>query len=149
MSEKDYYPLGAYNDPNAPYNQSDLDLLETEYDVTLHAEIKCKVFADTSQKVYDDEEREVYEEQVDDHIYIAEKEIKLPDLKWHSFSKEKPKLGARILIRSIIKARKYYLVEIFDSNFNYRWVGFDNLEWQYINEESYDITIESKDIELA
>lgn len=149
MNERDYYPLGAYNDPNAPYNQSDLDLLETEYDVTLYAEIKCKVFADTSYKVYDDEEREVYQEQVDDHIYIAEKEIKLPDLKWHSFNKEKPKTGVPILIRAIVGGRKTYFVTTITGAFEQHLLCSKDGEWQYINEESYELSVEETDIELA
>lgn len=32
MSEVDYYPAGAYRDPNAPYNQ--VDVPEKEFDVT-------------------------------------------------------------------------------------------------------------------
>jgi hypothetical protein len=32
MSEADYYPAGAYRDPNAPYNQ--VDVPEKEFDVT-------------------------------------------------------------------------------------------------------------------
>lgn len=42
MSEKDYYPAGAYNDPNAPYNQpGDPDPIEVACDtcVTLRKEI--------------------------------------------------------------------------------------------------------------
>ena len=32
MSEADYYPAGAYSDPNAPFNQSDPD--DKEFEVT-------------------------------------------------------------------------------------------------------------------
>ena len=32
MSEADYYPMGAYRDPSAPYNQSDIP--EEEFEVT-------------------------------------------------------------------------------------------------------------------
>lgn len=148
MNERDFYPAGAYNDPNAPYNQSDLDLIETEYDVTLYAEIKCKVFADTSYKVYDDEEREVYQEQVDDHIYIAEKEIKLPDLKWHKFSKEKPKKNKPIIIRTYYKENVFFDAFDNESYYNAYWFDQDKCEWQYINEESYEINVEDTDIDL-
>lgn len=42
MSDRDYYPLGAYNDPNAPYNQpGDPDPIEVVCDtcVTLRKDI--------------------------------------------------------------------------------------------------------------
>lgn len=34
MRERDYYPAGAYNDPNAPYNECEAP--EIELDVTVH-----------------------------------------------------------------------------------------------------------------
>ena len=33
MSEKDYYPDGAYNDPNAPWNQDDTEIEEKKWAV--------------------------------------------------------------------------------------------------------------------
>lgn len=35
MSSSDYYPAGAYNDPNAPYNQVELEPIEVDADVTV------------------------------------------------------------------------------------------------------------------
>lgn len=47
MTERDYYPAGAYEDPNAPYNQSDPDAVDV--DVTI-----CQVISrSTTIKVTD------------------------------------------------------------------------------------------------
>ena len=35
MASSDYYPAGAYNDPNAPYNQVELEPIEVDADVTV------------------------------------------------------------------------------------------------------------------
>ena len=46
MSEKDYYPAGAYNDPNAPYNQPD-PIEDTD------------VFADKRQELIDERVKDI------------------------------------------------------------------------------------------
>lgn len=52
MSERDYYPLGAYDDPDAPYNEKEIP--EKEFGVlcsqTLSKSTKCS----TSDYIYDD-----------------------------------------------------------------------------------------------
>lgn len=35
MKDSDYYPLGAYNDPNAPYNQHDNEPIDVDVSVTI------------------------------------------------------------------------------------------------------------------
>lgn len=35
MRERDYYPAGAYNDPNAPWNEVELPYIEVDCDVTV------------------------------------------------------------------------------------------------------------------
>ena len=35
MASSDYYPAGAYNDPNAPYNQKTIEPIDVNADVTI------------------------------------------------------------------------------------------------------------------
>ena len=56
MSEADYYPPGAYNDPDAPYNQPVIP--ERDFDVTVSQTLSrnVKVTTDNYRPEYDDED---------------------------------------------------------------------------------------------
>ena len=53
MSEADYYPAGAYNDPNAPYNQVEPPEIEAEVNVSFTLERDATI---TTNEVYYDED---------------------------------------------------------------------------------------------
>ena len=60
MSEKDYYPAGAYNDPNAPYNQTE-PVEDTD------------AFADKKQEMTDERIKDLWQEAIGEaplHIVI-------------------------------------------------------------------------------
>lgn len=50
MRDRDYYPAGAYNDPNAPYNQ--VDVPEKEFEITCSQSLSTTVSIFTSNYVY-------------------------------------------------------------------------------------------------
>lgn len=147
MNERDYYPMGAYDDPNAPYNQVEPDLIPADYEVTMYVTLNTSVTADTSYKVYDEDGVSI--EYLDDHIDIAREEVKVPDLKWHKFGEELPKTGVPILVRAIIGGRKTYFVNTINGAFEQHLLCSKDGEWQYINEESYELSVEETDIELV
>lgn len=49
MSEADYYPAGAYNDPNAPYNQEDVP--DKDFEVTCSQTLSRTVTVTTNNYV--------------------------------------------------------------------------------------------------
>ena len=53
MSEADYYPAGAYNDPNAPFNQVEPPEIEAEVNVSFTLERDATI---TTNEVYYDED---------------------------------------------------------------------------------------------
>lgn len=61
MRDRDYYPEGSYNDPNAPYNEVDVPEREFEVNVsvTLHKDFD-KVTTDDYTPEFDDEDGRVY-----------------------------------------------------------------------------------------
>lgn len=55
MSEKDYYPAGAYNDPNAPYNE--VEYPEHDFDMVVSVTLTHDVTITTNQyNAYVDDE---------------------------------------------------------------------------------------------
>lgn len=60
MSEADYYPAGAYNDPDAPYNQPVIP--EREFDITVSQSLskEITVWTDDYCTEYDDEDGNTY-----------------------------------------------------------------------------------------
>lgn len=60
MSEADYYPPGAYNDPDAPYNQPVTP--ERDFDVTVSQTLSrdVGVTTDNYRPEYDDEDGRTY-----------------------------------------------------------------------------------------
>ena len=74
MSDRDYYPAGAYNDPNAPYNQCDHPEIELGVTVTEYLTKSTSIITTNAWYVTDEEgwsglekdslnEREEYEQQ--------------------------------------------------------------------------------------
>ena len=51
MRDCDYYPAGAYNDPNAPYNEVEYPAIEVECDVTVS--LMKKVVIETDNYIAD------------------------------------------------------------------------------------------------
>ena len=49
MSEADYYPAGAYNDPNAPYNQSDVP--DEDFEITCSQSLSKTVTVTTNNYI--------------------------------------------------------------------------------------------------
>lgn len=87
MSEKDYYPEGTYNDPDAPWNQSDPPEKEIEVlvSVTLSKTVKVKV---SDYRIIDsgkDEDGEYFED-IDysdcDLKGAVEEQVVLPHKAW-------------------------------------------------------------------
>lgn len=60
MRESDYYPVGAYSDPNAPYNQ--VEVPEKEFEVTISQTLSRTVTVTTNdyQPEYDEEDGSTY-----------------------------------------------------------------------------------------
>ena len=62
MRDRDYYPAGAYNDPNAPYNEVELPDIEVSCEVTVTLTKKdAPVFTGNYIDESDDEGYEGYE----------------------------------------------------------------------------------------
>ena len=60
MSEADYYPAGAYNDPNAPYNE--IEIPEHDFEVTVSQTLSRTVTITTNDynPEYDEEDGNIY-----------------------------------------------------------------------------------------
>ena len=56
MSERDYYPAGAYDDPNAPYNEVEVPEKDFEIDVEFVMRTSVTVTTNNSVPSYPDEE---------------------------------------------------------------------------------------------
>ena len=61
MSEKDYYPAGAYNDPNAPWNE--VEYPERDFDMQVSITLTRSATITTTQ--YD-----AYVDEEDGHTYV-------------------------------------------------------------------------------
>ena len=61
MSEKDYYPAGAYNDPNAPWNE--VEYPERDFDMEVSITLTRSATITTTQ--YD-----AYVDEEDGHTYV-------------------------------------------------------------------------------
>lgn len=55
MRDRDYYPAGAYNDPNAPYNQHDNDPIEVDCDTVVSLRKTITVETTNYYEEFDDE----------------------------------------------------------------------------------------------
>ena len=55
MSEKDFYPAGAYNDPSAPYNEPVIPATSFDIDVTVTLKKSVSVTTEDYIPEYDDE----------------------------------------------------------------------------------------------
>ena len=74
MSDKDYYPMGAYNDPNAPYNEaSDPDPIEVECEVSVTLQKTVTVETDNYSKDFDEESGNYDIDLHDGYSELAEK----------------------------------------------------------------------------
>ena len=60
MSEADYYPAGAYNDPRAPYNE--VDIPERDFEVTISQTLSrtVTIVTDDYYPEYDEEDGHTY-----------------------------------------------------------------------------------------
>ena len=66
MSEADYYPAGAYNDPNAPWNE--VEVPDMEFDVTISMSLSKTVKCSTNKYnpvVIDEPHNRLHEEYPD------------------------------------------------------------------------------------
>ena len=74
MAERDYYPAGAYNDPNAPYNEvSDPDPIEVECKVSVTLQNTVTVETDNYTLDFDEESGNYDIDLNDDCIDLANK----------------------------------------------------------------------------
>ena len=84
MSAADYYPAGAYNDPNAPYNQpSDPDPIEVECDTVVALRKTITVETDNYTPDYDDDgsfDIELFDNCIDLANKVEEQHYSLDDL---------------------------------------------------------------------
>ena len=60
MSECDYYPAGAYNDPNAPYNEPVIPERDFDVDVEFTMQKTVTVTTNEYQPEYDEEDGNTY-----------------------------------------------------------------------------------------
>lgn len=60
MSERDYYPAGAYNDPNAPYNEPVIPERDFDVDVEFTMQKTVTVTTNEYQPEYDEEDGNTY-----------------------------------------------------------------------------------------
>ena len=84
MRDSDYYPAGAYNDPNAPYNQpSDPDPIEVECDTVVTLRKTIIVETDNYTPDYDDDgsfDIELFDNCIDLANKVEEQHYSLDDL---------------------------------------------------------------------
>lgn len=74
MRDCDYYPLGAYNDPNAPYNEVELPDIEVSCEVSITlAKKDAPVFTGNYVNECDDEEGYESVEVLDTYQELADK----------------------------------------------------------------------------
>lgn len=60
MRDSDYYPPGAYNDPNAPYNE--VEVPEKEFEVTISQSLSknTSIYTQDYMPEYDEEDGHIY-----------------------------------------------------------------------------------------
>ena len=74
MRDRDYYPAGAYNDPNAPYNEVELPDIEVSCEVSITLTKKdAPVFTGNYINECDDEEGYESVEVLDTYQELADK----------------------------------------------------------------------------
>lgn len=84
MSDKDYYPAGAYNDPNAPFNEpADPDPIDINVMAVLRVSHETTVSTDNYNETWDEEgyrERELFDKNSDIERLYNEQHKTIPQL---------------------------------------------------------------------
>ena len=79
MRDSDYYPAGAYNDPNAPYNE--VELPEIEVTATVNIAMTKDIVVTTDQYTMDEEgHRELLTSYSDIEELIGKQHKSIPEL---------------------------------------------------------------------
>lgn len=135
------YPIGA-DTPDAVWNQ-ETELKKTEVEICLTANIK---FTDDFHIAYDvceeDEDgKYMYDERVEDWQHIVRGEMVMPDMVWHR--NVLPQSGRWIIyrVKDAHKRCSYNTIRYSKD------VDLTNAEWQYVNENDYEIEIEDIDFD--
>lgn len=84
MSDRDYYPAGAYNDPNAPYNEpAEPDPIDINVMAVLRVSHETTVSTDNYNETWDEEgyhERELFDKNGDIERLYNEQHKTIPQL---------------------------------------------------------------------
>lgn len=84
MSDKDYYPAGAYNDPNAPFNEpADPDPIDINVMAVLRVSHETIVSTENYSETWDEEgyhERELFDKNSDIERLYNEQHKTIPQL---------------------------------------------------------------------
>lgn len=127
MSEADYYPAGAYSDPNAPYNEPIIP--ERDFDIDVEFVISKTVTVTTNDYVpeYDDEdgrenantENTDWEEAYDNsgHLTIAEMLQELESYVKDDMTKTAPNSGKGRYLQRVLESCQGW--EVKEKTFEY------------------------------
>lgn len=84
MSDRDYYPAGAYSDPNAPYNQpDDQDPININVEVSMCLTHRASVQTTNYDEYIDEEgcsERDLYDSASEIQGYYEKQHMSIPQL---------------------------------------------------------------------
>lgn len=127
MSEADYYPAGAYSDPNAPYNEPVIP--ERDFDIDVEFVMSKTVTVTTNDYVpeYDDEDGREYantentdwEQAYDNsgHLTIAEMLQELESYVKDDMTKTAPNSGKGLYLKRVLESCQGW--EVKEKTFEY------------------------------
>lgn len=127
MSEADYYPAGAYSDPNAPYNEPVIPELDFDIDVEFVMSKTVTVTTNDYAPEYDDEDGREYantentdwEQAYDNngHLTIAEMLQELESYVKDDMTKTAPNSGKGLYLKRVLESCQGW--EVKEKTFEY------------------------------
>ena len=127
MSEADYYPAGAYSDPNAPYNEPVIPERDFDIDVEFVMSMTVTVTTNDYAPEYDDEDGREYantentdwEKAYDNsgHLTIAEMLQELESYVKDDMTKTAPNSGKGLYLKRVLESCQGW--EVKEKTFEY------------------------------
>ena len=127
MSEADYYPAGAYSDPNAPYNEPVIPERDFDIDVEFVMSKSVTVTTNDYAPEYDDEDGREYantentdwEQAYDNsgHLTIAEMLQELESYVKDDMTKTAPNSGKGLYLKRVLESCQGW--EVKEKTFEY------------------------------
>ena len=127
MSEADYYPAGAYSDPNAPYNEPVIPERDFDIDVEFVMSKTVTVTTNDYTPEYDDEDGREYantentdwEQAYDNngHLTIAEMLQELESYVKDDMTKTAPNSGKGLYLKRVLESCQGW--EVKEKTFEY------------------------------